>query len=134
MYVRWQSRKRTTPASGGQGKRPGRHDAHIYTRPRSLEHDVHWAAIVVENVRVGGKPTQRHLAYLGSISESAIAMLAQRCWFWDRVKQRLDRLANRISPDQRQQIESAIATKVPCPTNSEYNRCVRVREALLGRR
>lgn len=134
MYVRWQSRKRNKPAFGGRGKQLGRPPPYIYTRPRSLNQDVHWAAIVVENVRVRSKPTQRHVAYLGGITDSAIAILAQRCWFWDHVKQRLDRLANRISVDERQQIESAIAAKVPCPTRPEYNRCVRVRDALLGRR
>jgi hypothetical protein len=42
---------------------------------RTREPDVHWAAIIVESVRVDGKPTQRHVAYLGGITESAIAIM-----------------------------------------------------------
>jgi hypothetical protein len=29
--------------------------------------DVHWGVALIEAMRVGGKPRQRHVAYLGSI-------------------------------------------------------------------
>jgi hypothetical protein len=37
-----------------------------------------WAAIAVESIRVDGKPTQRHIAYLGCITESAIPIMHKR--------------------------------------------------------
>ena len=42
----------------------------------------HWAAILFENVRVGGKQTQRHVAYLSGIVERDIASLGAQCGFW----------------------------------------------------
>jgi hypothetical protein len=105
MYLRWQSRKRRAPAYG-------------------RKQNVHWVAVLVENVRVGGKPTQRHIAYLGSITDSAIAIVHQRCWFWESVTERLDRLG-RVSSEKRKSIEAAIAKKVRRPTKAQYDRCVR---------
>lgn len=83
---------------------------------------------MVENVRVGGKPTQRHIAYLGSITDSAIAIVHQRCWFWESVTERLDRLGNRVSSEKRKSIEAAIAKKVRRPTKAQYDRCLRDRD------
>ena len=40
--------------------------------------DVPWPALVVENVRIDGKSTQRHIAYLGGLTESAIRSVHQR--------------------------------------------------------
>ena len=40
--------------------------------------DTHWAAILVESLRIDGKPTQKHIAYLGGIIESAIEHPANR--------------------------------------------------------
>lgn len=34
--------------------------------------DVAWSAIIVENVRVDGKPKQRHIAYLTTFAESLV--------------------------------------------------------------
>src|SRR5262245_42285045 len=121
MYLRWQSRYRDR--SKFFGHRLGR---------RVDEGDVHRAAIIVESVRIAGKPTQRHVAYLGGITDSAIAIIHQRCWFWDEVKKRLDHLGNRMSPQDRERIEAAVATKVPRPTKAQYDQCVRDRNKLLG--
>jgi hypothetical protein len=54
MYVQWQSRK---------------FNKNTRWRKRG---DVHWRAILIENVRVDGKSTQRHIAYLGGITERNI--------------------------------------------------------------
>jgi len=115
MYVRWQSRERRHRAFG-----------------RSGGPDVHWRAILVECERIKGKPTQRHIAYIGGITESAIAIVHQRCWFWDAVKEQLDRLGKRVTPEERRSIETAIAKKVPRPTKTQYRRCVRDRDALFA--
>jgi hypothetical protein len=107
MFIRWQSRKRGSPAFGYMG------------RP-----DVHWAAILVEAYRTDGKPAQRHVAYLGGITESAIEHCAQRCYFWNGVTETLNRLGNRIPPDERLRIESRLAGRVPLPTPADFRTTV----------
>jgi len=135
MFVRWTSRKRRVPAYGYQGKQLRDHSSpwgFVRTRRETNTQDVHWRAIMVEAVRVDGKPKQRHVAYLGGITQSAIAIIHQRCWFWDRVTQRLDRLRNRILPEDRRRIEAAVAQRVPRPTKAQYARCVRDRNSWLA--
>ena len=100
MDVRWQGRMRQQP---GIGPRHG----------QVVGHDVRWTADVVESVRVGGKPRERHVALLASITESGIDIAHQRRYFWDAVHNRLDQLGDRMSIDDRRSIEAAIAHKVP---------------------
>src|SRR5215472_10796538 len=83
MYVRWQHRKRAS------------------------------SAILVETARVKGKPTQRHLAYLGGIADATDS--AQRHRFWASVLAVLARLGNQITPAQRKAIIAALATRAPGP-------------------
>ena len=61
MFVRWQTRTRRARAFG-----------------RDPNTDTHWAAILAESSRIDGKPTQRHIAYLGGITESAIELRTAR--------------------------------------------------------
>jgi hypothetical protein len=98
MYVRWQRRDDWR-----------RKDA------------THWAAILLENVRVGGKQTQRHVAYLSGIVERDIASLGAQCGFWERVTRNLDRLGDRISAVDRKRIDRVLQEKVPCPTRLQYD-------------
>ena len=102
MFVRWQTRERRNRAFGGD-KGPG----------------MHWSAILVEGQRIDGKPTERHVAYLGGITDSAIELPAQRAFFWQEVTQQLDQLA--VSKDDRARIEAAVEAKVPRLTRREYN-------------
>jgi hypothetical protein len=106
MYVRWQPRKLKRPQYGW---------------PRQ---DVAWRAIIVESVRVDGKPRQRHVAYLTTFTESMTAIAGKRGWFWNQVTERLDSLGKRISADDRDRIETAIEAKVPRLTTQQYNECV----------
>src|SRR5215471_963005 len=111
MYVRWQSRKRQAPAFGGwSGDVRDKRGKTVYnkrgiplrTRKRadgSVGQDVRWRAMLVESVRVDGQPRQRHVAWLGSITESQIDIVHQRRYFWDSVLDRLDKLGNRVSPE-----------------------------------
>jgi hypothetical protein len=78
--------------------------------------DVHWGAVLVEAVRVDGKPRQRHVAYLGGFSERRIDSVDQRRRFWGQVKTRLHALAGRISDEDRNRIIGEIAGIVPVPT------------------
>jgi len=112
MFVRWQTRTRRARAFG-----------------RDPNTDTHWAAILAESSRVDGKPTQRHIAYLGGITESAIELPAQRAFFWKEVTQQLDELA--VSKDDRVRIEAAVEAKVPRLTRREYNEWL-IRRDRLG--
>jgi len=114
MFVRWQKRKRKSRAFGGGRRAP----------------DTHWAAILAESVRVDGEPTQQHVAYLGGITDSAIEIAAQRAFFWQKATEQLDRLANRISKDDRARIEDLIEKRVPRLTRKEYDECLSRRVAL----
>jgi len=137
MYVRWQSRKRQSPAFGGwveivrdaKGK-PVRNKRGSFLRTRkradgSIGQDVHWRAILVENLRVDGQPRQRHIAMLASITEAEIGMNVRHRYFWDDVHERLDRLGNRISIDDRRKIEAAVAIKVPRLSREEHDASVK---------
>jgi hypothetical protein len=132
MFIRWKSRKRRVPKFGGYGKQLRSGPSYAYARSGKPEQDVHWSAIIIESVRVDGKPKQRHVAYLAGITESAIDIGAQRAWFWVDVMRRLDGLANRISNDDREDIEAAVGKRVPRPTAAEYEEIVRNMVRVLG--
>ena len=115
MFVRWQSRKHIRPQFGRHGAA-----------------DVRWTAVVAETRRVDGKPRQRHVAYLGSITERGMQIDLPRCNFWDRVAARLDALGNQITATDRNRIEAAIADKVPRPTPAQYKDAARAAAQLFG--
>jgi hypothetical protein len=75
-------------------------------------------AILVESVRVDGRPRQRHIACLGSITESPIEVDHQRRYFWDAIYDQLDRL--RIAIADRRKIEMAIELKVPRLSRNQH--------------
>jgi hypothetical protein len=101
MFIRWQKRERW-----GWG--------------RNKPVDVHWGAVLIQAVRVDGKPRQRHVAYLGSFTERGIESVHQRGWFWDRVTARLDAPSNRLTDEDRNRIITELAAKVLVPTRQEY--------------
>jgi hypothetical protein len=109
MFVRWQSRGKSNSDYSGDS----------------------WSAILVESKRINGKPQQRHVAYLGGISAEKLKVDAQRCYFWDKVTERLNKLGEQIAAD-RSKIEAAISIKVPRPTDAEYKAAARGVAALLG--
>jgi hypothetical protein len=133
MYVRWQSRKRQQPEFGGSagevrdkaGRRVwNKRGSLLHTRRRadgSIGQDVRWTAVVVENMRIDGKPRQQHVASLASITESRMEVIHQRRYFWDDVHDRLDQLGSRISLYDRRRIEAAIALKVPRLSQAEHD-------------
>jgi hypothetical protein len=116
MYIRWQSRKRKSQ----------------FGSYRDLE--MAWRAVLVESVRVDGKPKQRHIGYLVGFTESAIAIPAQQRFVWDRIEARLARIgSNRISAEDRETIMASIAEKIgPPPTREQREELDRQREAFLG--
>lgn len=75
-------------------------------------------AILVESKRVDGKPKQRHIAYLGSFKEHWRDVVQYRVQWWQDMSERLDRLGNLITPDDRRRIEAALAKRMP-PVTAE---------------
>lgn len=103
-------------------------------------------AVLVESVRVDGKPRLKHIAFIASYEspENRVAwnkrwasgsqqvkdanaemmrdprcrVIPDRIRFWRTARERLDRLANRITPEDRIKIEAALALQVP-PTTPE---------------
>lgn len=114
MYIRWQKRKRRTEWNYGGGGG-----------------DVHHCAILVESVRVNGKSTQRHIAYLVGFTDSQAKVLAQRCHCWNKIRTVLDRVGDAISRKDRQRIEGEIEAKLPRPNKKEYAQFKRDQRALL---
>ena len=71
------------------------------------------SAILVESVRIDGKPRQRHIACLASIRE--IDAFKAQCKFWETVTCKLNSLHNRVTAEERQRIEAQIAERVRKP-------------------
>ena len=115
MYVRWQLSK-------SQAK-----NDHLRKRKR-----IRMRAILVENIRVDGKPRQKHIAFLGSFSvqvntetnEDSITYRAGRN-FWRSVGDVLDRLSNRITQTEREKIIATIQETIdgypPTPEEMEQH-------------
>ena len=78
----------------------------------------HWAAILVENARVGDKMTVRVVAYLAGIGEHDITKLGAQCGFWERVTRQLDRLSNRIASASREYYKKECRVRRGCNTIS----------------
>lgn len=128
MYVRWKRRERRFATHARRVKveidrRTGRRFDLVEWADGILSPEVHWSAVLVENVRVGGKPRQKHVAYLVGFTESQAAVsLNQRVYIWDIVNERLDRLSNRVSAVERVKVEAAIAARVAKPSQQEVER------------
>ena len=115
MFVRWQEYK-----SRAKSRR---------LRAFSKRHGQHrLRAILVETVRIDGKPHQRYLAYLGSVQ----AGRRDRPRFWCDVTRKLDQC--RLSREERNRIKSAIAKKIggKVPTKAALKKFERRRAELKG--
>jgi len=117
MYIRWQKRRRQNSNFGRYG-----------------EPDVSWSAVLVENKRVKGEPTQRHVLYVVGFTESQIKIPAQRCHLWDHIGRKLDMIVELMGDDwfDRKQIEAQLAKKLPRPTPAEYKQIARACAQSLG--
>ena len=88
--------------------------------------------ILAETRRIDGKPRQRHIAYLGGITDEQIANLVSRCYFWDSVNAAFHKLGNQVTADDRQRFEKAIAARVPRPLPAAYEKAARQTAQRLG--
>ena len=115
MFVRWQEYK-----SRAKSRR---------LRVFRKKHGQHrLRAMLVETVRIDGKPHQRYLAYLGSVQ----ADRRDRPRFWYDVTRKLDQ--RRLSREERNRIKSAIAKKIggKVPTKAALKKFERRRAKLMG--
>jgi hypothetical protein len=78
-----------------------------------------WKAVLLESVNINGKPRLRHVAFIESYKECELHRLRTRVVFWRRARKCLDRLGNRITPEDRVEIEGALALRVPVSTPEE---------------
>jgi hypothetical protein len=67
-------------------------------------------AVLVESVRINGKPRQRHIAFIESYQEGKIDQISARCNFWRRARERLKEI--KLTAQQRRQIEAMLAQRV----------------------
>src|SRR4051794_32476987 len=107
----------------------------MYVRWQQYRSRASWArqrrallkAILVESVRVDGKPRQKHIAFLGSIADDHLGSTAPA--FWCDVTSKLKRLGNRIGSEDYERIIASIAAKVGGrPTDTEIEQFERKRE------
>jgi hypothetical protein len=93
MYVRWQRYEPKVPRHWG--------------RKPLLK------AVLVESVRIDGKPRQKHVAFLASIPiEDNETFPLTNPGFWYRATKRLNGLGDRLSRQDRAHISAALAEKV----------------------
>ena len=109
MFIRWLS---YTSRAKSERTRHDRRD-HLRLTP-----------VLVESVRIDGKPRQRHIATLHSLGIKSPFLI------WESITVKLDSLGNRLTPEERARIEAQIADMVPCPPREQY---LRWKEACIAR-
>jgi hypothetical protein len=93
---------------------------HVFVRWQEKDRGdtVHMAAILAKAVKINGKPRQEHKAYLGGITkQDAKTNSNARCQFWLKAMKILDE--KKIAGEERVNIMSALATRVPKPTKAQ---------------
>jgi hypothetical protein len=85
-------------------------------------------------MRVDGKPKQTYIAFIASYEpEGRCDPILARGVFWRRARERLDKLSNRISPDDRAKIETALALRVKPTTAQENDQGERADAAIMAK-
>lgn len=122
MYIRWKRRATYHQAHTGtyQWKRGRTGKQHIAAvRERRPTGDYILSAQLVECHRVDGKPRQKVIKYLGTISERGIEHIGHRVHFWRHVGAALKTLD--LAPEQQHIIEQALHARVPFPAKEEVD-------------
>jgi hypothetical protein len=129
MFVRWKTQERWR--TNFVWLRPSKSADICYSHKEKYYAGKKFSAVLVRSERVGGKPRQKIVAYLGHINEKKAGVPAQRLYFWKAVGYRLDALS--LSPTERQRIEEQIGKVITQPTPEEAARIEQEREALWQR-
>ncbi len=103
MFVRWKRREST------------------YARERSLtsadERGTTLYAVLVESVRVDGKPRQKFICQLAKVCEKDLNHQAFPFHFWKKATGKLNTLA--LDESERKKIEQQLAAKIRRPSDAE---------------
>jgi hypothetical protein len=93
----------------------------MFVRFRQVRHRL--IVNLVETRRVGGKVRSEHIARLGSVALPEPIAVLERARFWRELKVRFrdlaDRLANRVSADDRRKALKAVHARIPKPTEAD---------------
>ena len=98
MYVRWNRRKRTK--TGWRAKKGD-----------------YISAVLVESIRVNGKPRQKIIKFLGSIGEDSLNRVFHRRDFWNTSEKNLSALD--LSDETMDKIITRLKEVVPRPSEEE---------------
>ena len=109
MFVRWKKRRLPPPAEHFRS----------YRNREKVGATTLLSAVLVESVRVNGKPRQRIVSYLGSIQECNMQIPMLRRVFWRDVRERLNGVD--CSRQEREAIEAKLAETVPEPSEEEID-------------
>ncbi len=118
MFVRW--KRRETSAKAGFS---------AISRYRAATRGATLYAVLVESMRVNGKPQQRFVCHLTSIKENKLAHTDTPFYFWDDVSKKLSAL--NLDATERQKIETVLAAKIRRPDDAEIARWLAERAARL---
>ena len=112
MFVRWNRRKRSGMMPGWKPKA----DA-VY-------------AVLVESIRINGKPRQRTIKYLGYIVTDRINSPFPAKEFWASAEKGLSELD--LSPEVRDKIIADLKKVVPIPTKKDVEKARKEAEKLMS--
>jgi hypothetical protein len=76
-------------------------------------------AVLLERIRIDGKSKATYVATIASYVPDASNLILERRNFWKRARERLDKLCDRVTPEDRAEIEAALARRVPPTTPKE---------------
>ncbi len=103
MFVRWKRRESTY--------------ARERSRTRADERGATLYAVLVESVRVDGKPRQKFICQLAKVREKKLDYESMPFQFWKEAIEKLNTLA--LDESERKKIELQLAAKIRRPSDAE---------------
>jgi hypothetical protein len=76
-------------------------------------------AVLIERIPIDGKCKATYVATIASYVPDGRNPIMERRNFWKRARERLDKLCDRVTPEDRAKIEAALALRVPPTTPQE---------------
>ncbi len=103
MFVRWKRRESTY--------------AREWSRTSADERGATLYAVLVESVRVGGKPRQKFICQLAKVREKKLDHQPTPFHFWKKATGKLNTLS--LDESERKKIEQQLAAKIRRPSDAE---------------